>query len=65
MRVALEMAERGMAAGGPPVGACLVCADELLSRGHNSVIGELDITAHAEIVVIREACRKLRQTLML
>jgi tRNA(Arg) A34 adenosine deaminase TadA len=60
MRVALEMAERGMASGGPPVGACLVRTGQVVSRGHNSVIGELDITAHAEMVVIREACRKLR-----
>jgi tRNA(adenine34) deaminase len=61
MRAALEMARRGMAAGGPPVGACLTRGTELLAKGHNSVIGELDITAHAEMVVIRAACRELRQ----
>jgi guanine deaminase len=60
MRQALAVAERGMAAGGPPVGACLVSGGELVASGHNSVIGELDVTAHAEIVVIREACRALR-----
>ena len=60
MRVAVEMAQRGMAAGGPPVGACLARNEELIAKGHNSVIGELDITAHAEITVIREACRTLR-----
>lgn len=60
MRAALEMARRGLAAGGPPVGACLVRNGEIVSRNHNAVVGELDITAHAEIVVIREACRELR-----
>ena len=60
MRVAVEMAQRGMAAGGPPVGACLARNEDLIARGHNTVIGELDITAHAEITVIREACRTLR-----
>ncbi len=60
MRVALEMAERGMASGGPPVGACLVRDGELIAKSHNSVIGELDVTAHAEIVAIRDACRVLR-----
>jgi len=60
MRTALEMARRGMAAGGPPVGACLVRDGRLVSRNHNAVVSELDITAHAEIVVIREACRELR-----
>ena len=60
MRAALQMAERGMAAGGPPVGACLVQHDRVVASGHNSVIGELDATAHAEISVIRAACRELR-----
>jgi guanine deaminase len=60
MRVALDMAERGMASGGPPVGACLVRAGVVVAKSHNSVIGELDVTAHAEIVVIREACWALR-----
>ena len=60
MRAALEMANRSMAAGGPPVGACLVRGDEIIARGHNAVIADLDITAHAELVVIREACRSQR-----
>jgi len=61
MRTALEMARRGMAAGGPPVGACIVRDGRLISRNHNAVVGELDITAHAEIVAIRDACRELRR----
>lgn len=60
MRAALEMAQRGMAAGGAPVGACVACADELIVTTHNEVVSSLDATAHAEIVAIREACRKLR-----
>ena len=60
MRVALAMAERGMASGGPPVGACVVRDGAVVAKNHNAVIGELDVTAHAEIVVIREACRVLR-----
>jgi guanine deaminase len=59
MRFALQMAERGMAAGGPPVGACLVSDGEVLVAAHNCVVGEMDITAHAEITVIRQACRDL------
>ena len=60
MQIALQMAERGMAAGGPPVGACLVRNDELIAAAHNAVIAELDITAHAEIAVIRQACQELK-----
>ena len=61
MRAALEAARRGMLAGEPPVGACLVADGEIVATLSNAVIGELDITAHAEIRVIREACRQLRR----
>ncbi|MEJ2139891.1 MAG: nucleoside deaminase [Gammaproteobacteria bacterium] len=61
MRAALEMARRGMAAGGAPVGACIACGDELIVTSHNEVVSSLDATAHAEIVAIREACRKSRR----
>lgn len=60
MHRALEMARRGLAAGGPPVGACLVRADTVLAESANAVIGKLDITAHAEIEVIRQACTARR-----
>ena len=60
MRVALEMAERSMAAGGPPVGACLVRDGQVLAAGHNQVVGDIDATAHAEMVVLRAACQAER-----
>jgi tRNA(Arg) A34 adenosine deaminase TadA len=59
MQCAIESARRGMAAGEPPIGACLVRDSEAISTAHNSVVSALDITAHAEIVVIREACQSL------
>ncbi len=60
MLAAIEQARRSMAAGGPPVGACLVRDGSLLASAHNEVIPRLDITAHAEIVVLRQACEELR-----
>jgi guanine deaminase len=60
MRAALAAARRGLLAGEPPVGACLVRDGEIIVTANNAVIGELDATAHAEIRVIREACRQLR-----
>ncbi len=60
MRAALEAARRGMLAGEPPVGACLVADGEIVATLGNAVIGDLDITAHAEIRVLREACRQRR-----
>ncbi|MEC9376400.1 MAG: nucleoside deaminase [Pseudomonadota bacterium] len=64
MRKAILMAERSLAAGGPPVGSCLVRDGTIIGMAQNSIVAELDVTAHAEIVVIREACRGL-QTLSL
>jgi len=60
MKVALDIARRGLLAGEPPIGACLVRDGELVAVAHNGVVGELDITAHAELRVIRQACRQLR-----
>ena len=60
MRAALEEAERAAAAGEVPVGAVLLGAGgEPVARGHNQPIGARDPSAHAEIVVLREAARKL------
>jgi tRNA(Arg) A34 adenosine deaminase TadA len=60
MHAAIAVARRGLAAGEPPVGACLVRGDEVIVTLNNAVISELDATAHAEMRVIREACRRLR-----
>lgn len=60
MRRALELARRSLAAGGPPVGACLVRDGQVLAVAHNAVIQELDVTAHAEIQVLRLALERAR-----
>lgn len=60
MRRALEAARRAGLAGEPPIGAALVRDGEVLATASNCVISQLDITAHAEIMLIREACRRAR-----
>ncbi len=40
-----------------PIGAVVVRGDEVLARGHNRVRTDVDPTAHAEILAIREAAR--------
>lgn len=44
---------------GGPFGALIVSDGKILSEGTNRVTSTNDPTAHAEIVAIREACRKL------
>ena len=57
---AIELAERGINedAGGP-FGSVIVRDDLVIAEGWNSVTSSNDPTAHAEIMAIREACRKL------
>jgi len=46
---------------GGPFAALVVKDAEIISEGTNRVTSANDPTAHAEIVAIREACRKLRR----
>lgn len=60
MQAALDAARRALAAGEPPIGACLVHDGEVIATAHTGVAAGPDATAHAEILVIRAACRVLR-----
>ncbi len=45
---------------GGPFGAIIVDKDNnIIAQGHNEVLSSHDPTAHAEIVTIRKACKKL------
>lgn len=59
MRLAIAKAREGIGAGQTPFGACIVRGDEAVALAHNVVLRTTDITAHAEITAIREACRAL------
>jgi tRNA(adenine34) deaminase len=59
MRMALEEARSCLEAGEVPIGAVAVCGEEVLARGGNRTIRDCDPTAHAEIVVLREAARRI------
>jgi tRNA(adenine34) deaminase len=59
MSQALDLARQGGEAGEVPVGALLVQDDTVISLAWNQPIALNDPTAHAEILVLREAARKL------
>lgn len=59
MQAALEEARRGLAAGEVPIGAVLVVGGAIVARAFNQPIGAVDPTAHAEILVLRQAARAL------
>jgi tRNA(Arg) A34 adenosine deaminase TadA len=61
MDLALGEAEAAAVLGEVPVGAVLVDGEtgEILARAHNLVETDKDPTAHAELLVIREAAQRL------
>ena len=57
MRLALDEAARAADAGEVPIGAVVVLDGHVVGRGFNRPISDVDPTAHAEIVALREAAR--------
>ena len=63
MNIAKQNAERGIKEKeGGPFGAVIVDKDEkIIANGNNQVLKQNDPTAHAEMVAIRKACKKLEK----
>lgn len=59
MKAALEEAEKAAEKLEVPIGAVLVLNGEIIARAHNLRETEQSAVAHAELMVIEEACRKL------
>ena len=60
MRRAIELARQGVDENrGGPFGCVVVRDGEIIGEGFNEVTSTNDPTAHAEVVAIRDACRKL------
>lgn len=61
MTIAIEEAVNGVNANdGGPFGACVVKDGKIIARGHNMVLSSHDVTAHAEVTAIRNACAALK-----
>ena len=59
MRKALEEARRAFEADEIPVGAVVVCGDQIIARGHNLTEMLHDVTDHAEMQAITAAAEHL------
>ena len=61
MGLALEQAEKAYRLGEVPIGAVLILDGELIAAAHNMRETWNDATAHAEMIVIKQACEKLQR----
>ena len=59
MDVAFEEAEGAAREGEVPVGAVVVRGGEIIARAHNRPLVERDPTAHAELLALRAAAKKI------
>jgi tRNA(Arg) A34 adenosine deaminase TadA len=60
MQRAIALSRENLQTGdGGPFGAVIVHNGEIIAEGRNLVVAGNDPTAHAEVVAIREACRRL------
>jgi tRNA(adenine34) deaminase len=59
MLEALGGARRALEAGEVPVGAVVVCDGKIVGRGFNRNLSDVDPTAHAEVLALRDAGRTM------
>lgn len=59
MREAIKLANDNIKNGGGPFAAIIVKDGKIVGRGANQVTNHIDPTAHAEILAIRDASKKL------
>ena len=59
MRIVLDEAKKAKLEGEVPIACLIVRDDEILSLKHNEIEKQNDATAHAEILAIKEASKKI------
>lgn len=64
MQTAIAKCRQGIAKGQSPFGCAIWIDGHIVSVAHNRVVLDTDITAHAEIVAIREACQARGEILL-
>ena len=59
MKEAIKQAKKAVAAGEVPIGCVIVLDGKIIARGYNRRNTEGSTLAHAELIAIRKACKKL------
>jgi len=60
MKIAKDLSEDNLKTNvGGPFGACIVKDGNIIGKGSNHVLSNNDPTAHAEVMAIRNACKKI------
>jgi tRNA(Arg) A34 adenosine deaminase TadA len=59
MERCIELARAAAERGNQPYGSVIVMDGRIVAEGENSILTDMDPTAHAEIVAIRRACKEL------
>lgn len=60
MNIALNEAKKSYQLHEVPVGAVIICNNQIIASAHNQNIIDCDPTSHAEIIAIKKACKLLK-----
>ncbi len=59
MKAAIKQAKKALAAGDVPIGCVIVLEDRIIARGYNKRNAKKTTLAHAELIAIEKASKKL------
>lgn len=59
MKEAIRQAEKAAVSGEVPIGCVIVCEGKVIGRGYNRRMADKSVLAHAEMIAIRKACKKI------
>jgi len=60
IQIAIQEAQKAFQKNEVPIGAVIVKNNQVIAKAYNQVITKKDATAHAEILAIQKACKKLK-----
>lgn len=59
MKAAIRQAKKAEALHEVPIGCIIVCEGQIIGRGYNRRIADKNVLAHAELIAIKKACKKM------